>query len=192
MVTLGVNSLKIEKTGSSTIVSNNDIAKLMYYLDCVTAVIQYDVTSKYTDYERYYYLNTEDENIVIAMALICNPKIFIDAGIFLMNDDLLPYDSENEFYKITDERIGIHVNQNIIIGGKNTKVLKIMACKKSWLMRNYFKPIENLNYRMKKDEYSSNNYNNYSQNNQRKCCTKKNITIFIVVILLIIILGNSI
>jgi len=195
MVSLDVNSLKIEKTGSSTTVPDNDIAKLMYYLDCVCAVIQLDTIGKYTDYKNYYYLNTIDENAVIEMALMANPKILIIGGVFVMNDDLIPYDKSNQFYQITDEKIGIHVNQNIIIGGKSTKVLKIMACNKSWLMRNYFDPIENLNHRIKskyESEYSSNNnYNNYSQNNERRCCTKKNIIIIIVVLLLISIIGGS-
>ena len=112
-----------------------------------------------------------------------------------MNDDLIPYDKNNQFYQITDEKIGIHANQNIIIGGKSTKILKIMACNKSWLMKFYFNPIENLNHRIKskyESEYSSNNnYNNYSQNNERRCCTKKNIIIIIVVLLLISIIGGS-
>ena len=195
MVSLDVNSLKIEKTGSSTIVPDNDIAKLMYYLDCVCAVIQLDTIRKYTDYEKYYYLHTIDENAVIQMALMANPKILILGGVFVMNDDLIPYDKNNQFYQITDEKIGIHANKNIIIGGKSTKILKIMACNKSWLMKFYFNPIENLNHRIKskyESEYSSNNnYNNYSQNNERRCCTKKNIIIIIVVLLLISIIGGS-
>ena len=32
----------------------------------------------------------------------------------------------------------------IILGGKVVKVLKIMACRKTWLDKNYFNPLKNL------------------------------------------------
>ena len=45
--TLDYNSLKIEATGSETLVPNNNLAKLMYYLSCVFAVIQYNEDNKF-------------------------------------------------------------------------------------------------------------------------------------------------
>ena len=68
--TLGLNSLKIEEFGSETFIPSNDIAKLMYYLSCVFAVIQYNEDSKFSDYEHYYNLSKEDEKAVIVLALL--------------------------------------------------------------------------------------------------------------------------
>ena len=81
---------------------------------------------------------------VIQLAILFNPKLFIDASIFIVSEDLLPDSSDNKFYKITDEKIGVHVNQNIMIGGRTMKVLNIMACNSSWLNRNYFTPLERI------------------------------------------------
>ncbi len=53
-------------------------------------------------------------------------------------------DSNNQFYRIEDERIGIHVSQELIIGGSSVKVLKLMACNDTWLSRNYFNPIKEI------------------------------------------------
>ena len=47
----------------------------------------------------------------------------------------------NDFLKITDERIGVHVNQEIMIGGRSVKVLHIMVCKNNWLDKYYNIPI---------------------------------------------------
>ena len=38
--TVNIKNLKVEKKGVNTTVPNNDLAKLMYYLDCVFSVIQ--------------------------------------------------------------------------------------------------------------------------------------------------------
>ena len=143
--TLGVNKVRVETFGTTVTVPNDNIAKLMYYLDCVLLVIEYDGSNKLTDYQHYYNLNNEEKKAVIQLALLFNPKLFIDSSIFIVSEDLLPDSSDNKFYKITDERIGVHVNQNIMIGGRTVKVLNIMACNTSWLNRNYFTPLERIN-----------------------------------------------
>ena len=49
-VTLVADKLNISGFGSTTQVPNNDIAKLMYYIDCVCTVIDYKKDSFLTDY----------------------------------------------------------------------------------------------------------------------------------------------
>ena len=142
--TLGINKLKVEAYGTKTNVPDNNIAKLMYYLDCVLTVIEYDRSNKLTDFLHYYNLNNKEKKAVIELAILFNPKLFIEAGIFVVNSDLLPDSQGNKFYKITDETIGVHVNQQVMIGGRAVKVLNIMACNSSWLNRNYFTPIERI------------------------------------------------
>ena len=75
---------------------------------------------------------------------------------------------DNEFYQITDQRIGIHVNQEIIIGGKTVRVLKIMACNSSWLNRNYINPVENITNRIRYQAQPIQLYSN-NNNNSNKC-----------------------
>ena len=79
--TVTINNLKIERTGVTTHVPNNDLAKLMYYLSCVFITIQYDNYNKLSDYQNYTNLNEEEKNLVYALAILFNPKIFISAGV---------------------------------------------------------------------------------------------------------------
>ena len=130
--------------GERTSVPDDDVAKLMYYLSCVDVVINYNEIDRLTDYENYDLLSVEDMSELFKLVLLFNPKIFVDAGIFILDEYLLPFDMDNQFYEITDERIGLHVNNEILIGGRIVKVLKVMACNESWLLRNYFRPWKNI------------------------------------------------
>ena len=183
--TLGINSLKIEPTGYETFTPSNNLAKLMYYLSCVFAVIQYNEDSKFADYEHYYNLSKEDEKAVIVLALLLNPKLFLDAHIFIIEPNLIPYGFSNQFYKITDERIGVHANEEIIIAGKAVRVLKIMACKESWLDNNFYDPIANIN---RTSEYEYKYEYKEKSCNLKKCC--KCIIYFLLISGLIGIIGT--
>ena len=171
--TLGINSLKIEQIGKKVEVPNNDYARLMYYLESVFTVIQYDDLHKLTDYEHYYNLNATEKKMVIDLAKLFNPLIFIDAKIFIINPNLVATGYSNEFYKITDEKIGVHVNEELFIGGRAVKVLKIMACKESWINSNYINPLKNIENEKKRISsgtvtvyYYTDDYTNRVTNNQ--------------------------
>ena len=99
--TLGINRLKIESTGKTVNVPTDNYAKLMYYLNCVFTVIQYNNDTKLIDYQHYYNLNDNEKNIVLELAKLFDPIIFIKAKIFIYNPNI----SSNEFFKITDERL---------------------------------------------------------------------------------------
>ena len=116
----------------------------MYYLSCVFITIQYDNYNKLSDYQNYTNLNEEEKNLVYALAILFNPKIFISAGVFMIKPELLSENRANDFLKITDKRIGVHVSDEIMIGGRVVKVLQIMVCKKIWLERNYYSPLKNI------------------------------------------------
>ena len=139
-----VQNSRVYAFGERTSVPNDNVAKLMYYLSCVDIVINYNEIDRLTDYQNYDLLTKDDMVELFKLVLLFNPKIFIDAGIFIIDESLLPYDLDNQFYKITDERIGIYVNDEIMIGGRNVKVLKVMACNEDWLVRNYYRPWNNL------------------------------------------------
>ena len=174
--TLNYNSIHVQAIGRTVTVPDNDIARLMYYLSCVDTVIRHDQTDRLSDYENYYRLTKAEEDLLLQLVLLFNPKIFINAGIFIVDQSLLPYNMDNEFYQITDQRIGIHVNQEIIIGGKSVKVLKIMACNTEWLNRNYINPLNNIinlppmlkpNNKSKQKHVTSSKM----ENNENDCCS---------------------
>ena len=92
-----------------------------------------------------------------------------------------------EFYQITDDRIGVHVNSEVVIGGKVVKVLKILACTEDWICRNYINPAQPYN---KTQLISNNNYNysNYNNtNNNNNSCYKTCIGLIVIIIIIIII-----
>ena len=51
---VGYNRLRIKDTSTRALVPNNDIARLMYYLQCVFAVLKCNSYSEYTNYNNDY------------------------------------------------------------------------------------------------------------------------------------------
>ena len=125
-LTMGYESLDAKMTGSKTTVPENDLAKLMYYLDCVFAVIRYDGAEQYTNYKEYL-LSTKEEQTVVGLAILFNPEIMIESSLFLVGSNFVPSGSSNKFYEISNNKIGIHVNFEVMIGGVSRKVMKVMG-----------------------------------------------------------------
>lgn len=137
-------NVEVEPIGVKVTIPNNDIAKLMYYLSCVITVISYTQDDILSDYEHYYLLNSNQKKVLFNLVASLNPLIFIKAGVFILDPTLVPNDMINEFYQITDHKIGIKVQNKIMVGGQWIKVQKIMACKPFWLYKYYIFPMENL------------------------------------------------
>jgi len=145
-----MKNIKVRAFGTTTTVPNNSIALLMYYLNCVATVIDVD-DRRLTDYQNFDELSGEELVTVYALAKVFHPSIFINAGIFIVDPKLL-FNTSNQFYEITDETIGFHVNTEIMIGGKVKKAWKLMACNNKWLSENYFMPIQELDDIVKRVE----------------------------------------
>ena len=125
-------------------IPDDDVAKLMYYLSCVDTVINYQGIDRLSDYQNYDSLSVDELILLFKLVLIFNPKYFVEKGVFIIDENLLPDNLSNQFYKITDERIGIHINNEIFIGGRTVNVLKVMACNEDWLIQYYFTPWKNI------------------------------------------------
>ena len=65
----------------------------------------------------------------------------IRSGIFIIEDYV---ELGNRFLEITGETMGIHANQEFVIGGIVVRVLKIMLCTKDWIQTYYYEPIVNI------------------------------------------------
>ena len=122
--------LEIRDTTVEVTVPNDDIARLMYYLDCVSNVVKYDGFEPYIDYKNYNYLGSDKKKSVIELAILFNPKIMVEAGVFVPTSDL---DMNNRFFELMDGRMNIHADKKIVIGGITVKVLKIMVFKSCWM-----------------------------------------------------------
>ncbi len=183
-------SMEVKDIDRTVTVPDNKLAKLMYYLACVFKVIQYDHNSRFTDFQNYNLLSNEEEQTVLGLVALFNPKVMVDLSLFIVSPNLVPYGSTNEFYQITDDRIGVHVNSEVVIGGRVIKVLKIMACTETWIDRYYIQPANSYtrpqltsgsNY--KYSSYQSNN----SNNNQNQSCCKTCIGLIVIIIIIVII-----
>ena len=141
--TFAEKNIGVKAFGERIEVPNHPIAKLMYYFDCIATVIDYHDCS-FSDFKYYEDLPIELLEAISQAGKLLNPQYFIEAKIFILNPNLL-FELDNQFYEITDETIGVHVNREIIVGGKIVKVLKVMACNRRWLTTFYYNPMNAIN-----------------------------------------------
>ena len=64
-LSLGIDDLKVELDTVEVYIPDNDLARLMYYLDCVFTVIKYDEEKRLTDYKNYYLLTKEEKILLL-------------------------------------------------------------------------------------------------------------------------------
>ena len=53
-----LNNLEIRDDTIETVVPQNDIARLIYYLYCVSIVLEYDGFGRFTDYKFYFLIQS--------------------------------------------------------------------------------------------------------------------------------------
>ncbi|KAK3584338.1 hypothetical protein CHS0354_017508 [Potamilus streckersoni] len=145
MALLGKTDVGFRQIGGKVTVPNDARAKLMYYLNCMCTVVDLDDTApnlqRLRDFQNYY-LTLDDLERLITMCLFLPPEIFINNCIF--QEDALCGDSNNKFYEITQVKHRFLVSGNVVIGGQNRQVNKIMAFKLAWLNNNYYIPLQTL------------------------------------------------
>ena len=189
-IELEYKKLEVEKVVDEIIgkIPENKLAKLMYYLECVFTVIESDTEKKYTNYNNYYSITKPDESIILGLVHTFNIKLMQDLNLFKVEPDYVPIDKENEFYEITDEKFNGKVNSEVIIEEKTRKVLKVMACKQSWIVKYYENPIKEYGL----DEYNFYDGNNSNNDNEcdkcKKCCCRNIKDIICMVIICVIIM----
>ena len=71
----------------------------MYYLNCVFAVFEHDDDiDKYKDYHNYDLLSSEEEQVVLSLVALFNPKLMIKLGLFIVDSKFLPSYKDNQFF----------------------------------------------------------------------------------------------
>lgn len=149
MLAGGQHKINIEKTGVSCNVPDNDIARLMYYLNCIDSLIDFGIPANLKDYQNYYKLSFNSENSVICYAHLLDPKTFIRNNIMIIDPSgKLCGNSNNSFFKITDSRFSFAATREFVVGGRNIRTLNIMAYKQVWLDRFYYNPMRHYSERL--------------------------------------------
>ena len=146
----------LEKTGKPCTVPNNRRAQIMYYLNCVSHVLELKDSNirRLTNYSQYSSLSNDEETQLLYLAVLLSPDELI-GKVFFPSDELCG-DSNNEFYELSQVRNTFAVSSSVIIGGEQTRVAKIMTFKMCWMTKNYIEPIKYLDRRRREREAASN------------------------------------
>lgn len=136
MIDARQREIEIRQTGREVTIPNASMARLMYYLHSVNVITDFGIPNELTNYNNYNSLSFDQENQVLALAILLNPDVFIEKGI-MINSSSLCGNYNNQFYEITDRRTAVAATRQFVIAGKTVHTLKIMAFEMCW-MRNYF------------------------------------------------------
>lgn len=138
---------QIRDTTKVANVPNDDIAKLMYYLNCVCYCIDYNDNDikRYTNYSRWASLSDEEDQLVFLLALTLHPNLLI--GKVFFQNDALSRDMQGRFYEIGQVSHQLVVVPSLVVAGRTCQVHRILAFKQSWLTEHYIDPINRLKQR---------------------------------------------
>ncbi|CAF1536252.1 unnamed protein product [Adineta ricciae] len=140
-------SYDVKKFGRTVTIPDADIARIMYYIDCVCTVVDYNENNiqRYRNYSNWMNMSDQEDRIIFLMALALSPDELEDK-VFFRNATLCD-GSSNQFYEIGQVRNQLFIVQSVIIGGQSRQVKKIMAYTNEWMNRNYDEPMRALAYR---------------------------------------------
>lgn len=143
---IGTEETGLKATGTSVTVPNHDVCRLSYYLKCGTVSCGLDIiVDELLDFKNAHKLPRARQDAIFRLAYndfdletLANVTIFLDD-----EHDMLPKNTSNEFYEVSKVSNILAVQEDAIIGGKQTQVRKIMVCDTDWLETYYLKPLQN-------------------------------------------------
>ena len=103
MATAAQISVDVKEIGHSTVVPDNDVARLMYYLNCITVGVGVDILDNdLVDFKNYWRLSPARRSLVFEAALLFSPDEVINKIIFQDDDGtVITGTSQNEFCNIS-------------------------------------------------------------------------------------------
>jgi hypothetical protein len=141
MATASLLSIDVNVVTHPAVVPDDDVARLMYYLHCVTVGVRlFILDNDLIDYTNYWRLSPARRARVFETALQLRPDEFMDKVIFRCDDN--EFTESNSFCEISVACDIVSVQQNVIIAGQAQDVSHIMLFKSQWLDYYYTRPIE--------------------------------------------------
>lgn len=144
MAYLGQVKYNLTDTTEKVEVPNDSRARLMYYLNCMCTVLQLDDDpgiNRLCQF-RNYFISRAERDFLIQLCILLKPDILLNKCIF--QNDQLCGDMGNKFYNLEQVRDSLLFAGNIMIGGRNRRVAKIMTFKMSWLNKYWTQPMQAL------------------------------------------------
>ncbi|UJR12526.1 hypothetical protein I4U23_016701 [Adineta vaga] len=142
---IGSDEIGLKRTTEPVTIPNNDVAYLMYYLNCVCCVIDCKNDpdlQRYISYKNYQLLSTDEQRALFALCRTINPTVLKDKVFFQL--DAMCVQFNNEFYDISLVHNRVVAAESILIAGRIRRVTKIMCYKNTWLQTFYYNPMRRL------------------------------------------------
>jgi len=138
----------IKDVSVSAYVPKNDVARLMYYLNCACAVVEYNDNNinRYCDYDNWSQLSNEDIHSLVVLCYTLSPDLFHNKAFF--HFDSLCGNDPNKFFEINQVNHQLLAIQSIVIADQTCRVNRIMTYKMRWMNTYYFNPMKNLARRL--------------------------------------------
>ncbi|CAF2896074.1 unnamed protein product [Rotaria sp. Silwood2] len=149
MAFLQRNEIGIKDIGRSVTVPGNDVAKLMYYLNCVCFSIDCNDDPdirRLTNYDNWSSLSVDEQKKLLVLCYAFSPDVF-DNKVFFQSDALCQ-NSSNKFYEISQIRHQVLAVSTIVVAGRARQVNKIMTYTMSWMRLYYLEPMQRLAKRL--------------------------------------------
>jgi hypothetical protein len=98
-----------------------------------------NVPRRLTQYSTTYNRLSQDElTDLLALCILFSPDILNDKVFF---EDTSTYGSANRFLELSSIKSSMLVMENVVIGGENRRVAKVMTCTRAWIRNNYEQPM---------------------------------------------------
>jgi hypothetical protein len=145
MALIQKDEIGVKEYGNEVTVAENDVAKLMYYLNCVCRSVNCSDDrdlSRFIDYHNWATLSRDDQKKLLALCYTFSPDVFEDKVFF--QSETLCRGAPNRLYEISQVRHQILCVSNIVVAGRNRQVNKIMAYTMPWMHYVYLQPMKGL------------------------------------------------
>ncbi len=144
MAFLQRNQIGLRETGIAASIPNNDVARLMYYFNCVCYAIEYtdNDMQRYRNYRNWSSLSYTEVRLLVALCYALSPDVFNDKVFFQSN--ALCGNSPNKFFEISEISHKLLVVQSIVVAGRTRRVNRIMTYTMPWMRDYYFGPMQRL------------------------------------------------
>jgi hypothetical protein len=145
MPTVADISVGVEDYGVTVLVPNDDVARLMYYLNCVTQGVGLDILQDdLLQYKNYRLLNPARIAVVFKTAVELSPDLFVGKVLFRDDEGEYTKSTRNAFISITAGCDVVSLQSDFVIAGRVQNVTKVMFFKSSWLKQFYTDPLERI------------------------------------------------
>ena len=137
------NDFDVTNVGRTVNIPDNNVARLMYYLDVVCDLIEYDDRdlNRLRDYRNYHRITDTELRLLFIACAALDPDLLIDKVMFEDKNRNLTGTSQNRIYELGAIRHNLLVVNSILVAGRNRRVKKVMFYKPSWLTNFYIRPM---------------------------------------------------